>query len=390
MPRMQDVVPRMLVLTCFALCVANVVWLAAMFAGGHLLIDGQGRTMPTDFINVWAAGRLVLTGQAAAAYDWAVHRQAEIAAVGYDFPGYYGWHYPPPLLFVAALLALFPYVTALTLWIAATFPLYLVGMRSIVGHPFGWLLAAGFPAVLANIAAGQNGFLTASLMAGTLGFMQKRPILAGLCLGLLTYKPHFGLLFPVVLIAARQWTVFWMAAATGAVMAAMSWLAFGSETWIAFFEWLPATSNAFLSEGRADIGKQQSLFALVRTLGGSELVAWALQASLAALTAAALCWLWRSRAPFELKAAALAAGTLLATPYLYLYDVVVLAVAAAFLIRLGLATGFRSYEPAALAAAAILLTSFPFVSGPVALGATIIIVGLVGLRCGEPSRVATV
>jgi hypothetical protein len=390
MPRMQDAVPRMLMLTCFALCVANVVWLGAMFAGGHLLIDGQGRTMPTDFINVWAAGRLVLIGKAAAAYDWTVHRQAEIAAVGYDFPGYYGWHYPPPLLFVAALLALFPYVTALTLWIAATFPLYLVGMRSIVGHPFGWLLAAGFPAVLANIAAGQNGFLTASLMAGTLGFMQKRPILAGLCLGLLTYKPHFGLLFPVVLIAARQWTVFWMAAATGAVMAAMSWLAFGSETWIAFFEWLPATSNAFLSEGRADIGKQQSLFALVRTLGGSELVAWALQASLAALTAAALCWLWRSRAPFELKAAALAAGTLLATPYLYLYDVVVLAVAAAFLIRLGLATGFRSYEPAALAAAAILLTSFPFVSGPVALGATIIIVGLVGLRCGEPSRVATV
>ena len=46
----------------------------------------------------------------AAAYDWPVHKAAEIRAVGHDFANYYGWHYPPTFLFVAAALATLPYL----------------------------------------------------------------------------------------------------------------------------------------------------------------------------------------------------------------------------------------------------------------------------------------
>ena len=42
----------------------------------------------------------------------AIHREAEVAALGHDFPGNYGWHYPPPYLFVAAALATLPYLVA--------------------------------------------------------------------------------------------------------------------------------------------------------------------------------------------------------------------------------------------------------------------------------------
>jgi hypothetical protein len=56
-----------------------------------------------------AAGRLVLDGHAAAAYDWTLHREVEVNAVGHEFEGYYGWHYPPTFLFVAAALASLPY-----------------------------------------------------------------------------------------------------------------------------------------------------------------------------------------------------------------------------------------------------------------------------------------
>lgn len=382
-PSAQAALPRVLLLTCFALCVANVVWLAAMYAQGHFFLDSLGRPKPADFVNVWAAGRLVLDGQAAAAYDWAIHKTVESKAVGYEFAEYYGWHYPPPYLFIATVLALFPYPAAFLLWLAVTLPLFLVVVRWIVGHPSGWLIAAGMPAILTNLVVGQNGFLTASLIGGTLGFMQKQPVLSGTCLGLLTYKPQFGLLFPIVLIAARQWTVFATASIVGTAVALASWAAFGTETWQAFFDWLPVTSKAVLSEGRADLGRQQSIFAFVRVLGGAEALAWTAQIVVAVATAAGLCFLWRSRAPFELKAAALAAGTLLATPYVYLYDVVVLAVAAAFLVRLGLAHGFRRYEPGVLAATAVLLSSFPFVDAPVALGATLIIVLLVVLRASH-------
>ena len=77
-------------------------------------------------------------------------------------------------------------------------------MRRIVGDRTGIFVALGSPAVLWNVSAGQNGFLTAALIGGMLSLMQKQPLLAGVCLGLLSYKPQFGLLFPIALIAARS------------------------------------------------------------------------------------------------------------------------------------------------------------------------------------------
>jgi len=93
------------------------------------------------------------------------------------------------------------------------------------------------------------------------------------------------------------------------------------------------------------------VFSAVRNWGGNLATAYAAQGALALLLAASLAWLWHSDAAFELKAAALAAGSLLATPYVLDYDLVVLAVAIAFLARHGLRCGFRDFEISLLAAA---------------------------------------
>ena len=93
---------------------------------------------------------------------------------------------------------------------------------------------------------------------------------------------------------------------------------------------MPITSRVVLTEGHADWNCLQSLFGLVRSYGGSEQLAWTIQAAGSLAVAVAVTGLWRSRAPFDLKAAAIAAGTLVVTPYLYMYDLVVLAVAVAF------------------------------------------------------------
>ena len=61
--------------------------------------------------------------------------------------------------------------------------------------------------------------------------------------------------------------------------------------------------------------------------------------------------MWRSRISYSLKAAALAIGTLLITPYLFMYDMMVLAIPVAFLVRIGLQSGFRPYELPALGCA---------------------------------------
>jgi hypothetical protein len=255
-------------------------------------------------------------------------------------------------------------------------------MRAIVGRPFGWLLAAAFPVVLTNTLVGQNGFLTASLIGGTLYLMPLRPVLSGICLGLLSYKPQYGLLFPLVLIAASQWTVFVTAAIVGVAMATLSWLAFGTESWQAFFHWLPMFSQAFLTEGRAPWGKMQSVFALVRYFGGTEQLAWVLQWIMSAAVAVVLALMWRSRVSYRLKAAAVAAGTLLITPYLFLYDMMVLAIAVAFLVRIGLNRGFQRYELPALGLVAALLLFYPLVGAPTGFVATLIVSGLIAGRCG--------
>ena len=367
-------------LICFALVVAHAVYLVTSYWQGTWLIAPDGGGIASDFVNVWAAGKLALEGSPAAAYDWHIHKAIEEVAVGHPFAGYFGWHYPPAFLFAAATLALMPYAAAYALWVFVTFPLYLAAVRGIVGERSGYLLAAAFPAVLSNFVVGQNGFLTAGLLGGTLLWIERRPVLAGICLGLLTYKPHLGLLFPIVLAAAGYWRVFFTAAFVAALMALASMFAFGAETWAVFFASISHTSQAFLSDGWADWSKLQTTFGLTRTLGGSETLAWSLQAIVAIIAAAIVSALWRSKVSFDIKAAALGTGAMLATPYLYTYDLVVLAVPLAFLFRAGRANGFLPFEMAGIGFACLLILTFPFVTAPVGFAAVLVVAALIARR----------
>src|SRR5450631_3344259 len=206
-------IPASLLNLCFVLFVINAVFFLTAFFAHWWIFDEKGLGIPTDFVNVWSAGKLVLEGHPAQAWDWDIQKQVQVAVLGQSYKGNFAWHYPPPFLFVAGLLAHFPYAVAFIGWAAVSLVPYLAVMRAIVGRPFGLLLALAFPVVLTNTLVGQNGFLTASLIGGTLYLMPVRPVLSGICLGLLSYKPQYGLLFPLVLIAASQWTVFFTAGA---------------------------------------------------------------------------------------------------------------------------------------------------------------------------------
>jgi arabinofuranan 3-O-arabinosyltransferase len=378
----KHAVPASLFNVCFVLFVINVSFFPTAYFSHWWIYDPNGLGIPTDFVNVWAAGRLVLDGHPALAYDWDIQKQVEVAELGQNFFGNFAWHYPPPFLFVAAFLAQFPYSVAFIGWMLVSLMPYLAMMRAIVGRPFGLMLAVAFPLALNNTLVGQNGFLTASLIGGTLYLLPKRPVLAGICLGLLSYKPQYGLLFPIALIAASQWTAFWTAGVVAVTMAFVSWLAFGTESWQAFFHWMPMFSQAFLTEGRATWGKMQSIFALVRFFGGTEQLAWIFQWIMSGTVAIVLALMWRSKVRYSLKAAALATGTLLITPYLFMYDMMVLAVPVALLVRMGLASGFRDYELPALGCALALLLSFIPLVAPVGLGASLIVAALIARRAG--------
>jgi hypothetical protein len=371
---------RLICLLGATLALGYLAALITAWLGGHFLLDGGGRPIANDFVNVWAAGRLALDGNPAAAYDWTLHKAAEISAVSHDFPNYYGWHYPPPFLFVAAALATLPYLVAALLWLGVTLSAYAATLGGILGSRAGVLLALGFPAALWNMTAGQNGFLTATLIGGTLCLLERHPALAGLCLGLLSYKPQFGLLFPIVLIADRRWLTIMAAALTAGALAMASWLAFGSASWEAFVHWMPITGRVVLGEGAADWSRLQTVFGFMRAHGASETLAWVVQTASALAVVAGIVALRRSPASYEIKGAGLAAGALLATPYIYMYDLVALAVAVAFLLRFLLRRGFSAFDVGALAAAGTLILTFPYAQTQVGLAAVMIVVGLVVQR----------
>src|SRR4029078_5868980 len=110
-----------------------VFLISAMFlvATSNGLNDRLGRPLGTDFSNVYAAGTYVLDGQPAAPFDPARQFAREQAIFGASTQ-FYGWHYPPFFLALAAILALMPYALALFVWQGVTLGLYVWAMRSVI------------------------------------------------------------------------------------------------------------------------------------------------------------------------------------------------------------------------------------------------------------------
>jgi alpha-1,2-mannosyltransferase len=346
------------------------------------LIDRNGKPIGTDFSSFYAAGSLVLDGQAADVYNMAVHYAREQQLFGAATP-YYGWLYPPIFLLVATPLALMPYPLALAVWQLSTFALYLSMIGVIVrrmrsrGTVIGpiWLpIAAGFPAVFINLGHGQNGFLTAALFGAALLALPTSPVVSGVLFGLLAYKPQLALVMPIALLAAGQWRTVVAAGITVMALVGVTSLAFGTDLWFAFAASTETSRKLLLEGGDVGFEKLQSVFAAVRMWGGGIPLAYAVQGLASAAAVCGTAWAWRSSCDRDLKAALLIIATLLASPHVLDYDLMILAPAIAFTVSAGFAGGFRDYEISVLAAAWIV----PLLSRGIA-GATGIPVGLLVL-----------
>jgi hypothetical protein len=335
-------------LILLSLCVIAVAGWIALSDG---LIDRNGKPVGTDFSNVYAAGTLTWQGRPAEAYQPAAQHAAEKAVFGGREVPFYGWHYPPFFFAVAFVVAAVPYAWGLAIWLAASFAAYLAAIRAILPRPETLLIAAAFPAVVVNIGHGQNGFLTTALLGGALQLLDRRPWIAGVLIGLLAYKPQFGVLIPVALLAGGRWSTIGAAVATVAALLAVSFVTLGGGVWHAFADSMNFTQTVVLEQGTTGWEKIQSAFSALRMWGANVHTAYTVQITLALILAASLAWLWQGDAAFELKAAGLATASLLATPYVLDYDLVVLAIAIAFFAKHGLSRGFRDYEISLLAAA---------------------------------------
>ncbi|RYD90025.1 MAG: DUF2029 domain-containing protein, partial [Sphingomonadales bacterium] len=263
---------------------------------------------------------------------------------------FYGWHYPPFFLGIAALLASMPYLVALAVWQISSFGFYLAAVRAIAPPSKALLFVAiGFPAVFVTVGHGHNAFLTAGLLGFGLLLLNRRPLLAGVLIGLLAYKPQFGLILPIVLLLGGHWRATLAAATTVLTMSAAVTLRLGPGVWTAFLEGAEFTKTTILEQGITGWHKIQSTFSALRSFGAPVDVAYAGQAVVTvAVIATLVLVVWRKADP-RLVASLTACGALLATPYCLDYDMTILGVAIAFAVAHGVEKGFAPWEKTLLA-----------------------------------------
>jgi alpha-1,2-mannosyltransferase len=332
----------------------------------------------TDYLSYWAAGKLTLAGDPAAAFDVAKHRAMEFTVS--PFKGLLPFPYPPPFLLIVTPFSLFPYLWGFLAWVSITLALYLAVARRVIDVPY----ALAHPSVLMNGLIGQNGFLTAAIFTGGVTLLRSRPLLAGAILGTLVIKPQLALLLPVAVIAARLWPAIAGAIATSAALALVSLALFGTGVFTGFLEMLPLYSE-LMRQDKWPWNEFISVFAFLRYFGVDQTVALTVHAVIAA-GAAVLSWVAWSR-DWDGQVPILAAATLLIPPYLLTYDALLMVIPIGYWLR---------QQPRPYLAGAIWLLCFLPIAhylnlyrGPNTVPlAAMITLGIIGVRAWSSGRTA--
>jgi hypothetical protein len=290
------------------------------------------KVFASDFSHYWVAGRLALAGEPGAVYDF-----TRLQAFGHAIGGLHigmPWFNTPTFLMLVLPFSLAPYHVALFLWILTTLSGYLIIMRRLApGSQFSWL-ALAFPSTLVNIAYGQNGFLSVIFMGGGLVLLDRSPIAAGIFLGFMSYKPHLALLIPIALAAGRRWRTLSAMLVTGGGLMGTSALFFGIDVWGAFFHKIMIMLGG-LKGGQISaaislpLEKMPTVLSAMKLIGADFLTAAAIQVFVGLAAIAIVSWTWHSKASLPIRSAVLVLGTFLATPYAFVYDNILIAIALA-------------------------------------------------------------
>ncbi|HWM47237.1 MAG TPA: glycosyltransferase family 87 protein [Xanthobacteraceae bacterium] len=300
---------------------APIVWSLYWPAGGGL--DVVGYYLGRDFFNVWSAPQVVDRHGVLMLFDLQGYRWAQADLVGHH-TFFHNWGYPLHVLLAAVPFSMLPYFPSLIVWTLLGLALYLAAVLPQVA-PEQRRIAVVFlllsPAALANTLGGQNGFYTAALFLSAVALLDRRPWHAGVLLGLLTIKPHLGVLIAPMLVVAMAWRTIAAACATAALLVGASLVVYGSEPWILWLTETSAYQYRVLAEFKGFHSYMMtSVFASVRAFGQSPELAQMVQGVVSLGVIATSAVVFRKTTDVGLRALLLTSGTLLASPYVFNYD----------------------------------------------------------------------
>ena len=318
----------------------------AVAAGGYLYTlswsapfprDGTSLVVGRDFLNFWMYGRAAPTPDPGRFYDLAEYHRALAGLLGPDYPGQ-NWSYPPSIFFLAAPFGLLGYLHALLVWTLASGALFFAIARSRIADNRLLVALVLSPAAVLCIMSGQSSLITAAMLITIFAWLDRRPVVAGVLIGLLTVKPQLGVLFPVMLIASGRWRVFAAAAITTLVLVAATALVFGPQVWVDFIaKGLPANNLVLADPERIATPFYPTVFMNLRGIDLPYSAAMAVQLCVSAFAIATVFWVFRFRRdadPLWLMALFFACSVS-AVPYLLSYDTLALTFAALLLLGTG-------------------------------------------------------
>ena len=297
------------------------------------LRDRNGLLKGTDFLHFYTSGSLALQGRGDLLYE--MRAQSLLAqklvpeAAGSSYVPLYG---PQVSLFFAPFATL-SYGWALTAWLALNVLIYGLCCYAVWKmcanlQSERWtvlILAIAFPGFFHLLAWGQtSGLALACFTLAYLALQRDRPLIAGLAIGFLIFKPQLGLAAAVIFLLAREWKVV-----AGAVIAAVAqlvagWLHYGTQIMQDYLRALMHLRDVLpLLEPRPyQMHSLRSFWSLLLPWPG---VAFGFYVATALVVLAIAVRCWRSKAPAEIRFSALLFATVLVAPHLTVYDLAILA-----------------------------------------------------------------
>lgn len=312
-------------LLAMALLLAMVDWGKA----AHIL---HIQPFALDYLPLWTAGRMALR-HPGHLYDFSAITNAQrwlIGSLNRERP----WIYPPSALLMFSPLSLAPFWTSTVLWVGATVAALTGAALKFVPRErvLGLVLIAALPATSLTVVAAQTTFLTVCATALGVLLIERRPILAGVLLGLAAcLKPTALVFLPLAYLAAGSWRPFLATAVTGLVVGAITTLWLGPTVWLSWIQALPRFEHIVLYD-RAFIPSMISPASagVHLKLGAEAMLLFRGACTLAG--AAMVWWVWRRRSDPAFRLITLMAAGLLTSPYAMRYDAALFVVPAVALI----------------------------------------------------------
>ncbi|MEZ6118519.1 MAG: glycosyltransferase family 87 protein [Pirellulaceae bacterium] len=290
-----------------------------------------------DYLQEWIGARILSSTDAAKLYDQPTFQrwQHDTAVTRFAWPDeqYFPPVYPPPHYLFAKCLAWLPYRAATYVWFALLFVSYPLAIWIIESSPVTprrsqaalfWTAAVLFPAVLRGWTMGQKGTLFLLLLAiAWRSWTADRKFWSGFVFGLLVVKPTLFFLLPVVLLVRKEWRFVAGTAASVTGILAVTGLLVPANLWFDYLR-IVGQATAYQASSGYEITWSANLWGL---LHGFSSDSHGLQKY--GLIAGILATMWIARKPPTGAAThqclmAVAVATILLSPHLYFYDLVVL------------------------------------------------------------------